>query len=421
MTPLPESTSATELVARLRPGMTVYVPGMSGESLAFYAALQANPEAAADVRFAGVHVPGINRSDYLSLHPRARQRGYFMTGGLRRGIQEGRAELLPLDHPGIYRDLSDSLDVDVVIAQVSPPDAAGRCSLGPCHDFLPAVWNKARQRWVQINPRVPRVRASVSLDVADFDAVFEQDHELLSYQIAGTDGASQQHAALIASLVRDGDTLEFGIGKLPNAILAALSGHRGLRIYSGLVTDAVATLIDAGAIAEGAAVDAGVALGDAAFYARIGADDHFFFRPVSETHDLRRIGAIDNFCAINSGVEVDLFGQVNADSIKGKLLAGVGGLPAFVSGARLSRGGRSIVALPAATDDGKHSRIVPTLGSGCTVALPRHEADYIVTEHGIAALRGLNLQQRAEALIAIAAPAFREDLARAWHEIAARI
>ncbi|MDB5987873.1 MAG: Acyl coenzyme hydrolase/transferase [Nevskia sp.] len=401
--------------------MTVFVPGMSGESLSFYAALQANPEAAADVRFAGVHFPGVNRSDYLALHPRTRQRGYFMTSSLRRGMQDARAELLPLDYPGIYRDLAEAVDVDIAIAQVSPPDQEGRCSLGACIDFLPAVWKKARQRWVQINPRVPRTRGSIALDAEDFDAVFEQDCELLAYRSDGNEGASAHHAALVASLVRDGDTLEFGIGKLPNAILAALGNHRALRIHSGLITDAVAGLVDAGAIRGEGAVEAGVALGDAAFYARVGADDSFYFRPVSETHDVRRIGAIANFCAINSAVEVDLFGQVNADSIKGRLLAGVGGLPAFASGARLSTGGRSIVALPAITEDGAHSRIVPALGAGCTVALARHEADYVVTEHGIAALRGLSLHARAKALIAIAAPQFQEELARHWHDIAARI
>jgi acyl-CoA hydrolase len=187
-----------------------------------------------------------------------------------------------------------------------------------------------------------------------------------------------------------------------------------------MVTAPVAKLVDAGVIAAQGAIDAGVALGDSAFYERIAKDSAFFFRPVSETHDVRRLAAIDNFCAINSAVEVDLFGQVNADSLGGKLLAGVGGLPAFAAGALLSPAGRSIIALPAATDDGRHSRIVAAFNRGL-VALPRHAADFIVTEHGIAALRGLGIHQRAEALIAIAAPAFRAQLAAEWAEIARRL
>lgn len=405
------------VVAGLAPGMTVFVPGLSGESLALHEALQAAPDKAAGVTFTGLHFPGINRSDYLGLHPEARQRAYVMTPGLRAGLVDGRAELLTLDYPGIYRDLAARAgDIDLAIAQVSPPDREGRCSFGPSSDFHPAVWAKAKRRVLHVNPQLPRTRGAFSVRLDDADAYFEAASPLVQYEAGGGSPAIEQHAAKVASLVRDGDTLEFGVGKLPGAILAALVDHRGLRIWSGLVTDAVSTLLDAGAIAARGAIDAGVALGDAAYYARLERDDSYYFRPVAETHDIRRIAAIDNFCAINSAVEVDLFGQVNADSLNGRLMAGVGGLPAFVAGAQLSNGGRSIVALPAATDDGRHSRIVARFNNGL-VALPRHAADYVVTEHGIAELRGRDLRGRAEALIAIAAPAFRTQLAADWDAI----
>jgi acyl-CoA hydrolase len=400
--------------------MTVFVPGLSGESAAFYQALQADPERAAGVRFTGLHFPGINRNDYLALHSLARQRGYVMMPSLRAGFVDGRAELLQLDYPGIFRDLADCVDVDLAIAQVSPPDEQGRCSLGAAHDFHAAIWHKARRRVAHINPRMPRTRGSFAIRYDELDAVFEADSALLHYDGGAANDATIAHAALVASLVRDGDTLEFGVGKLPGAILNALSSHKNLRVWSGMVTAPVAKLVDAGVIAAQGAIDAGVALGDSAFYERIAKDSAFFFRPVSETHDVRRLAAIDNFCAINSAVEVDLFGQVNADSLGGKLLAGVGGLPAFAAGALLSPAGRSIIALPAATDDGRHSRIVAAFNRGL-VALPRHAADFIVTEHGIAALRGLGIHQRAEALIAIAAPAFRAQLAAEWAEIARRL
>lgn len=417
----PQRLEVAEVAGSLRPGMTVFVPGLSGESLAFHEALRAAPEQAAGVCFTGLHFPGINRSDYLGLHPLARQRGYVMQPGLRAGLLDGRAELLTLDYPAIWRDLSARAgDIDLAIAQVSPPDADGRCSLGPCGDFLPAVWAQAKRRVLHINPNVPRTRGSFAIRLAEADAWFEADSPLLAWD-AGQPGEDiERHAALVASLVRDGDTLEFGIGKLPGAILAALRGHRRLRIWSGLVTDALTPLIEAGAIAGPDAIDAGVALGDAAYYARLHEHDSYRFRPVAETHDLRRIAAIDHFCAINSAVEVDLFGQVNADSLNGRLLAGVGGLPAFVAGAQLSNGGRSIVALPAATDDGRHSRIVARFNQGL-VALPRHCADFVVTEHGIAALRGRDVRGRAAALIAIAAPQFRDALAADWDAILRRL
>lgn len=417
---MPATLTLDALLREFRPGMTVFLPGMSGESLALQESLVANPATADGVRFVGAHFPGINRSDYLGLHPRARQRGYFMTPGLRAGLGDGRAELMPLDYPGVFRDLS-ALSIDLAIMQVSPPDATGMCSLGVSSDFQPAVWARAKRRIAHVNPRLPRTRGSFAVRYADFDAVFEQDHAILAYDGGTPSPAMQAHAELVAGLVRDGDTLEFGVGKLQAGILAALSNHRNLRVWSGMASSPVLPLLDRGVIAGRNAVQIGVALGDDALYERASRDDAFYFRPVSETHDVRRIAAIEHFCAINSAVEVDLFGQVNADSVGGKLMAGVGGLPAFVAGAALSNGGRSIVALPAMTDNGKHSRIVPRLSDSAFVALPRYAADYVVTEHGVAAMRGLDLGARARALIAIAAPSERERLAANWHEAQAKL
>lgn len=413
------ATSAARIVESLRPGMTVYVPGMSGESLAFFSALKANAAAARDVRFVGVHFPGINHSDYLSLHPRTRQRAYFMQQGLRAGLMTGRVELVPSDYPGIFADLAGNVAVDIAVAQITPPDDKGLCSLGPCQDFLPALWSKARRRVGHVNPLLPRTRGSFAIDVSSLDAVFEEGSAIATYDCEVTMDTSRQ-AALVAELVRDGDTIECGVGKIPSAVLAALVGHRRLRFYSGMASTPVLKLIDCGAVQGAGAIQIGAALGDSAFYDRLDADETFLFRPVSETHDVRRLGAIDGFCAINSAIEVDLCGQVNADGIDGRLVAGVGGLPAFASGARLAKGGRSIIALPATSGDGKRSRIVPMFGPGSCVTLPRHEADYVVTEHGVARLRGRSLTERATELIAVAAPQFRDELARAWELIARR-
>lgn len=417
----PRTATLDQLLDLLRPGMTVYVPGTSGESLPFYEALKARPEAAAGVRFVGMHFPGINRNDYLGLHPQARQRNYVMSQGLRAGLLDGRAELLPLDHPASYRDLRDNVQVDLAIAQLTPPDADGRCSLGLAYDFLPAVWAGAGMRVAHLNPRLPRTQGSFSVRMADLEAVCELDADLLQYDAGTADDSVRPHARRVAELVRDGDTLEFGIGKLQSGILEALGDHQRLRVWSGMVSPALMGLLDRGVIAGAGSVDCGVALGDADFYARLDGDDRFHFRPVCETHDAQRMAAIPGFCAINSAVEVDLFGQVNADSLKGRLLAGVGGLPPFVAGARESEGGRSIIALSAATDDGRFSRIVPTLAAPGLTALPRHMADYVVTDHGTAALRGLDVMARARALIAVAAPAHRDALEQAWAQMAARL
>lgn len=415
---MPDTLSLDQVIARFKPGMTVFVPGMSGESLALYEALKKSPDAANGVRFVGVHFPGINRSDYLGLHPAARQRSCFMLPGLRGGLMDGRAELLTIDYPAVFRDLESlAPQIDIAFAQLSPPDAKGECSLGVSADFHAAVWARARQRIAHVNPRLPRTRGSFTVRYADLDAVFELEQELLTYDGGTPNDAMRAHGALVAGLVRDGDTLEFGVGKLQAGILGALSGHRNLRVWSGMASTPVLDLLDRGVIAGKEAISIGVALGDRALYERAAADETFCFRPVSETHDVRRIAAIPRFVAINSGVEVDLFGQVNADSMNGRLVAGVGGLPAFVAGASLSEGGRSIIALPAATDDGKYSRIVPRLSGSGLVALPRHTADLVVTEHGVADLRGLDVQARARVLIAVAAPSMRDSLAAAWREL----
>ena len=157
-------SSAREVVSRLRPGMTVFVPGVSGESLPFYEELLRDPERAAGVTFVGVHFPGINRTDYLALHPTTRQRAYFMSPAIRAALEDGRVDLMPLDYPGIVRDLEQNVSVDVAVAQVSPPDERGFCSLGASYDFLPSVWHQARVRVAHVNPRLPRTRGPMRFD-----------------------------------------------------------------------------------------------------------------------------------------------------------------------------------------------------------------------------------------------------------------
>jgi acyl-CoA hydrolase len=398
----------------LHPGMTVFVPGMSGESLAFFDLLRSHPDRAEGLCFVGAHFPSVNHNDYLGLHPTARLRAYFMSPSVRGKLASGRVDLLPLDYAGIVRDLESTVKIDLAIAQVSSPDANGMCSLGPSLDFLPSVWNRARLRIAHVNPLLPRTHGTFAISLKDCTLAFESEAPVPTLAGEATDAATQRHAQLVAELVADGDTLQFGIGRLQTAILHALKGHRRLRILSGMVSPGVFDLLQCGALSDEHRIECGVALGEAAFYHRLDGEPRFCFRPVRETHDVRRIAAINNFCAINSAIEVDLFGQVNVDCLKGRLVAGVGGLPAFAAGARLSCGGRSIIALPATGDAGRTSRIACPQNHPAPVALPRHEADYVVTEFGVADLRGRGIQARAEALIAIAAPQFREDLAADW-------
>lgn len=414
-----KTLSLAGVVDLLRPGMTVYVPGVSGESLAFYAALAAAPERAAGVRFTGVHFPGINHTDYLRLDPAARQRAYFMQAHFRDPANAGRVELLPVDYRGAWCDLANDVEIDLALAHVSEPDADGM-SLGLSYDFLPAVWRRARMRVALVNPQLPRTLGSFRVQEGDCDFVCAAPGAPLTFDSGEADAALRLQARHVAGIVRDGDALQFGIGKAPAALLGELRGHRKLRIFSGMVSDAVLPLLDAGVFDADAPIQSGVALGSAAFYARLDRNERFYFRPVSETHDIRHISSIPNFLAINAALEIDLLGQVNCYSLDGKLFAGVGGMPAFVTGARSGDDGRSVFSMLATAQHGKVSRIVPMLSTGSFVGSPRHAADMVATEYGVAHLRGLSLGQRAAQLIRIAAPQFRDELAAQWLTIRGR-
>lgn len=417
---MPTQSNLINVVGKLRPGMVTFIPGISGESLGLFNALQKYPEVCRGVKFVGTLFPGINKIDYLGLHPEAKQRNYFMLPGLRNGFSDGRGELLPLDYPGIFKDLKYNVNIDISFAQVSAPDEDGYCSLGLCQDFIPAVWGKSKIKVLHINPSIPHTNGSFKIRFDEANFWCEEASDLVVYESENPDENQRKIASNVNEIINDGDVLELGIGKLPSAIIEGLTDHRDLKIFSGLVTDSIIKLLDSGAVAGKGAIRTGAALGGYEFYKRIGEDDSFYFHPVSESHDIRVLASIENFTAINSAVEVDLLGQVNADSIRGKQVAGVGGLPAFVSGSRLSEGGKSVIVMPAMTDNMKYSRIVPLLSEACWAGIPRHDADFVVTEYGVARLRGLAVHQRAKALISIAHPSQRERLSAAWQEINAR-
>lgn len=408
------------LVDALRPGARVFVAALSTESALLQDELRADPERARDVTFVGVQFPGIDRADYLAAHPQARQVAYFMSPAVRAGLAQGRAELLSLDYLGIARHLRDGPPPDVAIAQLTPPDADGWCSPGLAADFLPLVWQRAARRVAHLNPRLPRTRGSFRVHVSELDGAVEADAPLLSFAEPACGAVEARIAGHVAALVRDGDTLQFGIGSVPLALAGALTSHRRLRFHGGMASVALRTLWDAGAMDRDARITAGVVLGDAAMYDFASRLEPLWLTDVSQTHGLAVLAAIPRLVAINGAVEVDLFGQVNAERANGVIQAGAGGLPAFAQGALASPSGRLLTCLTATARKGSVSRIVPVLGDQSLCTLPRHLADAVVTEHGVAELRGLSLDARAQALIAVAAPEHRAALGEAWDAIRRR-
>jgi acyl-CoA hydrolase len=347
----------------------------------------------------------VNRTDPASFHPNASLTSFFVFGDIARSYQAGKARFLPLHYSSIFAYLA-RLPIDVALIQVTPPDADGLCSLGPSVHFVPAVLDRAKVV-AEVNAAMPRPAHSVTVPYDRLDVVVETEHPLVPLAGEPPSAQAQKIAAHVAGLIEDGDTLQVGIGKLPGAVLAALHGHRGLRLHGGTVTDEVMDLHAAGALGPMVCC---TALGTRV-YDWTASQNDLRFAPVSHTHSARALGEIERFTAINAVLAVDLSGQANAEVLCGRQVSGTGGLMDFVRGARLSPGGRSILVLPAMA--GSTSRIVPRLDEkNHIVSLPRADADIVVTEHGVAHLRDKSLDERAQALIAIADTATRDALSR---------
>jgi acyl-CoA hydrolase len=417
---MPKELSLAAALGLLRPGMAVYVPGLSAEHSGLIRALQADPSRADDVTFCGAWVPGVNRFDYAGVHCAARSMSFFLPPELHESFMRGRVRFHALPYTAVYALLAESIASDIAFLHLSWPDASGICSTGIAADFAPAVWRRARVRIGLLNECMPPTR-SPGIPLRQLDYVVRVPSELIEYRAAALDDTTVRIAANVASLVRDDDVIQIGIGDLPRAVLAQLHDRRRLQFHTGMVTDGVAQLLDAGAIAAHAdSIRTGVALGSRDFYRRIAAEPRASFHAVPITHGFDELKHLRRFVAINSAVTVDLFGQLNVEVINGRQISGVGGITDFMRGAAAAPDGRAIVALPS-TAKGAVSRIVCTHPAGTPIASSRCEPLIAVTEHGIADLRGLALDARAEALISIAEPAFRAELSDQWRELRASL
>jgi 4-hydroxybutyrate CoA-transferase len=404
---MPTTITADRLPDLLRPGMTVFVQGASGEPTPLLQALAAAPAASARVHYVGCLIPGLNVIDPASFHPDARLTSFFVAGDIAKSHAAGRVRFLPLHYSGIWQYLS-GLPVDLALIQVTPPDDRGNCSLGVSVHFVPAVLERAKLIVAEINRAMPRPRSGFGVPYRRLDYVVETERPVLALPSGSLSDDIRRIGANVASLIEDGDVIQIGIGRVPAAVLEALQDRRALGLHSGLVADQVADLHAAGVMGRMVCT---AAIGTAKVYDWARDCPDLAFAPVSHTHDLAVMAAIPNLVAINSVLSVDLTGQANAEMLDGRQVSGTGGLLDFVRGARASPGGRSILALPSTAAGGKISRIVPRLGERDIVSCPRADADIVVTEHGIARLRAKSLAERAEALIAIADPAFRDELA----------
>lgn len=418
---MPSVHNVDSLAASFAPGEHIFLSGSSGEVIPLVQALTDDPERTRGLRITTSFVPGMNQIDPDRLHPTAQLAGLFMQPSLRAAQASGRYEHHTESYGGFVRLVRERLRFDTCIVQVSPPDSNGRCSLGPAVEFALEVIARSRRVVAIINPRVPRIPTSPTLEYTDFDFVAEADYALSAYDVGISDMQSQAIAAQIACFVKDGAALQIGLGKVPSALLNAIGDRRGLRLQSGMLSDGVMALAEKGALDPTWRHATCVLVGTSAFLDWSANRSDIHVLGCGETHDPVHLAGLKGFVAVNSALEVDLLGQCNLEMKGGHVISGPGGAPDFSHAASRSAGGTSIIALPATFGGGTGSRILARLGSDAISTLSRTGVDVVITEHGAADLRGLSVHARAEALIAVAAPAFRAGLQEDWKRIAARL
>ncbi len=345
-----------------------------------------------------------------------------VTSGTRALSTAGALDVLPVHYGDIEKLLRDGdMACDVVMVQVAPPDAQGRYSLGATHDYLAAAIPRARVVIAEVNQRAPTTLGETTFSRNDFTCIVETDSALIASPGARANETDDRIGALVAGLVPDGATLQLGIGGIPEAVLARLSDRRGLGFHSGMMSDRVCDLMESGAIDNankgidpGRSVT-GVLLGTERLFRFAHRNPAVFMRGPGYTHAAGILARVRRLFSINSAIEVDLSGQVNAEAMGGRYVGAIGGQVDFVRGARLSEGGRSVIALPSTHGKTRQSRIVARLNGPVTT--PRSDADTVVTEWGAAHLRGRSLRERMQAMIAIADPQHREALERGLHDL----
>jgi acyl-CoA hydrolase len=346
-----------------------------------------------------------------------RHNALFVGSNMRRALQEGRADYIPVhlsDVDGLF--LGKDLELDVVLLQVSTPDRHGYCSLGVAVETTLTAARCARIRIAQVNDQMPRTFGNTFMHISEFDAIVECSHplpELIPEEATEEQRLIAQH---VAALIDDGACVQVGIGGIPNAILPFLSGHKDLGIHTETLTDSAIPLIEQGVITGARKqinpykIVLGFALGTRKWYEYVDDNPMFDFQPSSYTNDPFVIAQNERVVAINSAIEIDLTGQAVSDSVGDRIVSGFGGQLDFMRGAARSRGGKPVIVISSTAENGTVSRIVPRIRNGAGVVTTRADIHYVVTEYGVAYLHGKNVRQRAEALIGISHPSFREEL-----------
>ncbi len=418
--------TAQEAIKAIKSGDRVFLTGNCSIPKVLLAALVDHAPHVKDVEI--THALTMGSTDYVAegMEDHLRVNTVFIGANVRQAVQEGRADFTPVmlsEFTALFKQ--GFLPLDVALVHVSPPDEHGFCSFGVESGLTKTPAESSKIIIAEVNQQMPRTLGDTFIHVSKLDYVVPVDYDLMQVSMShgGPSELSQKIASFIAELIPDEATMQLGIGAIPDAVLSFLYDKKDLGIHTELFSDGVIDLVNAGVITNArktlhpGKIIAGFVIGTRRLY------DFIHDNPIIELHrseyvnDPFVIARNERQVAINSAIEIDLTGQVCADSIGPKLYSGVGGQLDFIYGASRSEGGVPIIALPSTAKGGELSRITPMLKHGAGVVTTRNHVRYVVTEHGVADLYGKTIRQRARALIGVAAPQFREELKRAAKEL----
>ena len=407
----------------IQSGSRVYVSGNAATPTPLLEALAARKDELQNVEL--VHVLQLGHDPFLApeMEGHFRRRSLFVGPADREAVGSGRADYVPISlHQIPWLFKRGTLPLDYALVQVSPPDEFGFVSLGVEVIAAKAAVEHAQKVIALVNPHMPRTLGDTFVHVSKFSALVEVDLPLPQLGRSSFGEVEARIGKYVADLIDDGCTLQMGIGAIPDAVLANLSGRQDLGVHTEMVSDGVMEALERGIVTgqkkrllPGKVVGTFV-LGSERLYRFVHNNPLFEMRPADWVNNPFNIARNDHMIAINSALEVDITGQVCADSIGTQIYSGFGGQLDFIRGAAASEGGKPIIALPSSGKNGSLSRIVPLLKPGAGVVTTRADVHYVVTEYGVAELFGKSLRERAQALIGIAHPNFREDLSKAAFE-----
>lgn len=410
-------TTAEKALEAVRSGQRVYIHQGCAEPEELVRALTRRGPELRDVEV--VHLATMGNADYTLPEYEGHfwHNAFFIGRNVRQAVQEGRAGYIPIFLGEIEELFSGgAMPIDVALMQCTPPDQYGYMSLGPSIDVSLTAAQHARHVIVEVNDQMPRTMGDAFLHVSRVNAFIETSHPLLEYCPGAITDLHRAIARNVAALIPDGATLQMGIGGIPDATLGFLRDRKDLGIHTEMFSDGVVELIRAGVINNERKsihphkVISGFALGSRRLFDFLDDNPIFEFHRTRYTNDPFVIAQNDRMAAINSAIEVDLTGQVCSDSMGSTMYSGIGGQVDFIRGAARSKGGLPIIALPSTARGDAISRIVPALRPGAGAVTSRGDVHYVVTEYGAAYLHGKNIRQRAEALISISHPKFRDEL-----------